>query len=109
MAMEYEIAFAIGGGVNHLPRQRYPAEIDVDKLFEKFVMVTCDVNDLSILPAFTQEFLDEHIVIIPPVPFAFQLPAINDVADQIKILAFDLFQEIQQSVDLGMARADVHI
>jgi hypothetical protein len=109
MAVQDEIALSIGCGVNDFTGEHNRAEIDIDKLFEEFVVVAGDIYDFGILPAFAKEFLDEHVVFIPPMPFALQLPAVNNVANQIKIFAFEFSQKIQQGIDLRVAGAEMHV
>ena len=71
MAVNDEIFFAVGGGVNDLMRHDYAAKTHSGKLINKLVVVAGDVNDFGLLTAFAEQFLDEHVVIIAPIPAEF--------------------------------------
>lgn len=105
MAVQNEVAFAACGGVNDLARERHAAEIHVEKLLDEFIVIAGDVDDLRLLAAFAKQFLDQHIVAVFPMPFGFQLPAVNEIADQIKIPAIRLAQEMQHFVHLRVPGA----
>ena len=109
MPVQHEEFFAVRRRVNHLTRNRHAAEIHAEELLQKFVMVPGDVNDLRVLAAFAEEFLDQHIVVVLPVPLGLQLPAVEEIADEIEITALVVAQEIQQGVHLRMLRAEVDV
>ena len=77
MAVQNEIPFAIGRGVNHLAREHYAPEIHIQELLDEFVMIAADVNDPGLFAALSEQFLDEDIVTVFPMPFGLQLPAVN--------------------------------
>ena len=72
-------------------------------------MVPGDVDDLGVFAAFAKQFLDEDIVVVLPVPLGLQLPAVEEIADEIEVAALVVAQEIQQGVHLGMLRAEVDV
>jgi hypothetical protein len=109
MPVQHEIAFSIGGGVDDFARNHHAAEIHAEKLFEKFVVIAGDVNDLRFLAAFAKKFLNEHVVVVIPVPLGFQLPAVEKIADEIKIAAFGLAQKIEQLFDLRVFGAEMNV
>lgn len=109
MPVQHEITLAIGGGVNDFAREHHAAEIHSQKLFEKLVVIAGDVNDLRFLAAFAEEFLHEHVVAVVPMPFGFQLPAVQEIADEIEIAAFGLAQKIQQFVHLRVFGAEMNV
>jgi hypothetical protein len=87
MAVQNEIAFPIGRRVDDFAREHHAAETHVEKLFQKFVVIAGNVNDLRFLAAFAKQFLDEHVVTVLPVPFRAQLPAVNEITDEVKVAA----------------------
>ncbi|MDB6019759.1 MAG: hypothetical protein JWR19_4248 [Pedosphaera sp.] len=109
MTMEHEIAFAIGGGVNHFAREGDAAEVDVEKLFQEFVVVAGEVNDLRFLAAFAEQFLDEHVIVVLPVPFRAQLPAVDEIADEIEIAALTVAQESEEGINLRVLGAEMDV
>ena len=71
MAVDDQIFFAVGGGVDDLMRHDYAAKTHSGKLIHEFVVVAGDVNDLCLLTAFAEQFLDEHVVVVAPIPAEF--------------------------------------
>ena len=80
-----------------------------DELLDEFVMVAGDVNDLGLLAAFAQQLLDEHVVVVAPEPAELQFPAVNEIADHVKVFAVHHAQEIQQLAHAGVARAQMDV
>jgi len=109
MAMDDEIFFPVGGGVNGLPRHRHIAKSHAHELFDELVMVAADIDDLSLPAAFAEQFLDEHIVVVAPEPAEFQFPAINEIADDVKILAIHPAQKAQQFRHAGVLGAEMDV
>jgi hypothetical protein len=109
VAVDDEIFFPIGGGVNHLPRHRHAAEARSDKLLDELVMVARDVNHLGLLAAFAEQFLDEHVIVVAPIPPELEFPAVNQIADEVEILTVHQAQEMQQLVNAGVPRAEMNV
>ena len=105
VAMEDKIASAVRGRVNDFARELHAAKGNVEKLFEEFVVIAREVDNLGLLAALAQQFLDKHVVAILPVPLGFQLPPVNEIADEVKIAAFG----IAQKVHLGVLGAQVDV
>src|SRR3546814_3862809 len=52
----------------------------------------------------------DHVIIgRRPVPAALQWPAVDDVAHQVKRVAFDRFQEIDKQLGIAAARAEMDV
>ncbi len=109
MAVDDEIFFPVGGGVNRLPGHRHVAKSHAHELFDEFIMVAGDVDDLGLPAAFAEQFLDEQVVVVAPEPAKLQFPAINEIADDVKILAIHPAQEVQQFGDAGVLRAQMDV
>ena len=109
VAVDDQIFFTVGSGMNGLPRHLHTAETHADELLDEFVMVAADVNHLGLLATFAENFLDEHVVVVAPEPTKLQLPAVNEIADDIEILAIHHAQEFQQLRHAGMAGAEMDV
>lgn len=72
-------------------------------------MIAVEIRDASGLAIAAEEFLDEHIAVIRPEPGVAQLPAIDDIPDEVEMIAFVLAKKIQDRVDLGMAAAEMNV
>ena len=84
VAMGDEVAFAVGGDVDRVPLHHHPAEVDAAEIPQPVVMVAGDVDDLHALSGHAQHLLHHVGVGLGPAPAAFQLPAVDDVADEIE-------------------------
>ena len=109
MSVDDEIFFPVGSGVDHLARNRNAAEFHAHELLNELVMVAADVDDLSAFAAFAEQFLNEQVVVIAPEPAELQLPAVNEIADEVEILAIHPAQELQQLLDAGVLGAEMNI
>ena len=109
VAVDDEIFFPVGGGVDHLVRHDHAAKTHPGKLINELVMVAGDVNDLRLLAAFAQQFLDEQIVVVAPKPAELQFPAVNEIADYVEILAVHRAQKFQQLGDARMFGAEMDV
>jgi len=109
MPVQHEIFFAVGRRMDDLARDGDAAKIHADELLQKFIVIAGDVDDARLLAAFAEQFLDEDIVIILPVPFGLQLPAIKKIADEVEIFAIHVAQEIQQRIHLRVLGPEVDV
>ena len=53
--------------------------------------------------------MKQHIVIVAPEPFEAQLPAVNEIADEVKIAALGDAEKIQQLGDTRVFRAQMDV
>jgi hypothetical protein len=109
VAVNDEIFFPIGRSMDHLVRHHHPAKTHAGELINELIMVAGDVNHLGVLAAFAEQFLDEHIIVITPEPAEPQFPAVNQVADDIKIFAVHHAEKFQQFRDASVPRAEVDV
>lgn len=100
MSVEHEVALAIGCGVDDAFGEAETAEAQAFVILEKFVVIAVEIRDASGLAIAAEEFLDEHIAVIRPEPRVAQLPAIDDIPDEVEMIAFVLAEEIQDRVHL---------
>src|SRR5215475_5754474 len=73
------------------------------------VMISGNVDDRRALASLSQHLLDDVVVHLRPEPPAAQLPAVHDIADQIKALGFGVTQEVEQPRRLAGGAAEVQI
>jgi len=109
MPVDHQVFFAICADMHHLARHRHTAETHADELLRKLIMIARDIDDLRLLAALAQQFLDQRVVIIPPKPAEPQLPAVDQIAHDIEILAIHHLQEIQQFLDATVTGAEVNV
>ncbi len=109
MAVDDEIFFSVGGGMDHLPRDGHIPKPHPHELLDELVVIARNINHLGLLAAFAEQFLDEHIVVIAPKPAELQFPAINQIADEIQIFAIHYAQELQQFRYAGVLRAEMDV
>ena len=109
VAMDHQILFPVGGGVNHLMRHHHAAKTHPDELVDEFVMVAGDVDDLCVFAALAEQFLDQDVILIAPEPAKLQFPAVNEIADDIEVFAVHYPQKFQQLPDAGMPRPQMDV
>ncbi len=109
MTVDDEVFFPVGGGVDDLMRHGHAAETHPGELVDELVVVAGDVDHLRLLAAFAEQFLDEHIVVVAPIPAEFQLPAVNQIADDVEIFAVHHAEEFQQLLHAGVLRAEMDV
>ncbi|MNN24475.1 hypothetical protein D3C81_1379100 [compost metagenome] len=72
-------------------------------------MVAGDVDHLGAALAHGQQAADNVGVRLRPVHAATQLPAIDDVADQVDLIGLIALEELRQVLGLAIARSQVHV
>lgn len=105
IAVGYEVAPPVGRGVDNVLGDLDPAEMRPIVITQEFVMISRNVVEPNAAPALSQQFLHHVIVGLRPIPARFQLPAINDVADEVDDVSFMTAQEIKQALSLTASRS----
>ena len=72
-------------------------------------MIARHIDDARALARLAQELLHHVVVRLRPVPARAQLPAVDDVADEIDRLGVVPAQEVEQPLGLAAARAEMHV
>ena len=75
----------------------------------ELVVVARDVDHMATLARPAQQLLHHVVVGLRPVPFAAQLPAVNDITHQIEVIAGVGLQELDQGLGLAAGRAQVQV
>ena len=95
--------------VDRLVADRDAAEREPEVVPRRLVVVAGDVDDLRALARLAQHLLDDVVVRLVPVPAALQLPAVDDVADEVQVVGFGAAQEFEQRPRLAAGRAEVGV
>ena len=72
-------------------------------------MIPGDIGDLRALARLAQDLLHDVVVRLGPVPSAFQLPAVDNIADEIEIFRLIVAQEIEQVFSLASGCAEMNV
>ncbi len=109
VAMNDEVALAIGRGMDRLSLDLDPAEGQAEELTGEFIVVAGNEHHPRAAPNFAQQFLNDVVMRLRPVPTGAEPPAVDDVADQVDRVGLDMAQHIQDEMRLAPARAQVQI
>src|ERR671931_2067498 len=83
-----KIAFAVGGDVDGVLEHLDAAEMGTVAVAQELVVIAGNVEQAHAFARLTQQLLHDVVVKLRPIPGGFQLPAVNDVADQINGVGF---------------------
>ena len=81
-------------GVRSLFHHLNTAKVVIDKVPRKLVVVTRHIDHMAALAHTAQDFLHHVVVCLWPIPFAAQLPSVNDVANQVQVIAGVRFEKV---------------
>ena len=109
VTMKHEIAFALGAGVNGLVQHGDLAETQIDEIAEVFIVIAGNVEDLGSLAGLAQQFLDDVVVALEPVPGLAQRPGVHNVAHKIEIFRIRGFEEFDEGLRLRTTGAQVNV
>jgi len=107
VAVYHEVTLAIGGMMDRVLHHFDAAEVSSIKVPHELVVVSWDVDHSHALASLAQKFLDHIVVSLWPIPAGLQLPAVDDVADEVDYFGFVSAQEVQQFFGLTSASAEV--
>ena len=109
IAVNDEIAPAVGAGVDRVLDDFDAAEMRAVIFAQELVVIARHVDDARALARLAQQFLHDVVMRLRPVPARAELPAIDDVADEVDVVGIVVAQETQEPVGLAAARAKMHI
>ena len=75
----------------------------------EFIVVAGDVDHMAAFAGTAQQLLHHVVVGLRPIPFAAQLPAVDDVAHQIQVIAGVGLQKLNQGLGLASGCAQMQI
>src|SRR6266498_4648851 len=96
MSVQNDVTFSIRGNVNSSFDQLHSPEVQAEEMLKEFVVISDDESDARLLAVFAQQLLHKHVILLRPVPFAAQLPAVNEVADDVKLFPLRFAEKVQQ-------------
>src|SRR5881398_2454872 len=109
VSMNDQVAFAVSSAMHNPFDKAQRPEVQSKELLKEFVVITNDQGDFGLFAILAKQFLDEHVVLLRPVPLAPQLPAVNEIADDVKLLAFSRAQELQQLAHMGVPCTEMNV
>jgi len=109
MPVNHEITFAIRRGVDRAFDEGHGAEAHAQEFLQEFVVIARDESDARFLAVLAEQFLNQEIVVLRPIPLAAQLPAIDEITDDVEMLAFRIAQKIEQFADLRVFGAKMNV
>src|SRR5271170_7688132 len=101
VAMNDEVALAVGRGMDRLPLDLDPAESQAEELTGEFIVVAGNEHHPRAAPNLAQQFLDDVVMRLRPVPAGAEAPTIDDVTDQVDRVGLDMAQHIQDKMGLA--------
>jgi len=109
VAVDEPQAPAIGGDVHRVVHHLHPAKVVVGEVARKLVVVAWHKHHLGALARLAQDLLDDIVVRLGPEPAPAQLPAVNDVTQQVQVIARVSFQKFKQGFGLATGCAQVQV
>ena len=76
---------------------------------QELVVVARQIDDARAFARLAQKLLHDVVMVLRPKPAGAQLPAVDDIADQIDGVGVVVAQEIEKMPGLTAARAEMHI
>ena len=109
VAVQNEKALAVGGDVDNLVDHGHVAEAVAAEIADALVVVAWNEIDTGSLARLAQQLLHHVVVALIPVPRALQAPDVDDVTDQIQVLAFSMAEEVEQEFRFASARSEMNV
>src|SRR5271166_3887569 len=109
IAMQHKEAPAVCGDVDRFLGDFHATELQANVPAQPLVVIARDVNDPGALADLAQDFLNDIIVRLRPIPRFLQPPAVDDVANQVDRLGFGFAEKIEEEFGLATARAEMHV
>ncbi len=75
----------------------------------RFVVIAGDIDDLGALARLAQYFLHDVVMRLVPIPAPHELPAVDDIAHQVKVVGLGAAEKIEQPLGLAAGGAKVGI
>jgi hypothetical protein len=75
----------------------------------ELIVVARDVDHVAAFASAAQQLLNHIVVSLGPIPFAAQLPAVDDVAHEVQVVTGVGFEEFDQSFGLASRCAQMQI
>ncbi len=109
VAMQQQVAPAVGGDVDVLAPDFDVAEGNAVVFAHRLVVVAGDQHHALAVAGAAQDLLHHGVLRRGPMDAAIHRPEVDDVADQKQVLAFVVSQEVEQTVRLAAASAQMDV
>jgi len=109
VAMHDQHALAVGRLMHQFLGDQDAAEGHAVVIAQGIVVIARHQHDAGSLAGLAQDLLHHVIVALRPEPALLQAPAIDDIADQIEVVGFEMLEEIEQEIRLAAARPEMHV
>ncbi len=109
VAMSNEVALAVGRDMNGIGHYLDAAEMGAEIIPQELVMVAGNVDEPCALARLAQQFLDHVVMGLRPVPAGLQLPAVDDVADEIDGIGLQVAQEGEKPLCLARLGPQMYV
>ena len=95
--------------MDYLAFDRHAAEIHGGVIAQRFIVIAGNIDDLCPFSRFTEDFLNNVVLALVPVPRLLQSPSVDDVADKIEVVGFSLPQEVDEVFGLAASGAKMDV
>src|SRR5262245_7907698 len=109
VAVQDQQQAAVGGAMDRLPRDHDVAELQIAEPPQVLVVVAGDQADNRARARLRQDLPDDVAVRLRPVRLAPQAPEIDDVADQVEVVAVVAFEKRQESPGFALPSAEMNV
>src|SRR5262249_51491502 len=109
ITVDHEVALAVGRNVDRVFDHFNAAKMRAVIVTQKLVVIARDVDHVRALARLAQELLYDVVVSLRPVPAAFELPAVDDVADEVDGVGIVVAEKIDQDFGLAAFGAEVDV
>ena len=107
--MDEQQAAAVRGDVHHLVANFDAAERDLAEVPAERIVIAGYVDDFGAFARLAQYLLHHVVVRLRPEPSPLELPAVDDVPEEIEIRRFGVAQEFEQQAGLAGCAAQMEI
>ena len=109
IAVDHQKLAPIGGDVDHFVRDSHLAEIKFEIVAHEFIVIAWNECDRRSFARLAQQFLNDVIVGLRPIPRPPQPPTIDHVTDEIEVLGLGIAQEIEKIFRLAAPCAQMDV
>src|SRR5215475_9770942 len=109
VAVNDEVALAVGGDVDGILEHLDAAEVGTVVIAQELVMIARNVEQANSFARLAQQLLHDVVVKLRPIPGGAELPAVDDVADQIDGFGLVMAQEVEKLLGLATARSEMDV
>ena len=109
VAVDDQIAAAVRAFMDRRLHYLDAAKMGAVIVAQELVVIAGEINDARALARLAHELLHHVVVRLRPIPARSQLPAVNDVPDQIDRFGIVVAQEVEEAFSLAASRAEMNI